>query len=55
MMHVLEDLIAQKPHLRDMLLFYEKSLQFMETVRGLRIRSGPERSYNASLSYQLLP
>jgi hypothetical protein len=42
MMQVLEDLIAQKPHLRDALRFYGKSLQFMDAVRGFRTQSRPE-------------
>jgi hypothetical protein len=35
-----EELIAQKPHLEEPLRFYEKSVQFTDSVRALGIPSG---------------
>jgi FdhE protein len=39
-MDILEELIAQKPHLEEPLRFYEKSVQFTDGVRALSIPSG---------------
>jgi FdhE protein len=39
-MDIIDELIAQKPHLEDPLRFYEKSVQFMDSVRALGMPSG---------------
>jgi len=40
-MDVIEEIITRKPHLEDTLRFYEKSIQFSDTVRALDMQSRP--------------
>jgi FdhE protein len=41
---VIEDIIRQKPYLADTLRFYEKTLQFLETMRESPVRTGPHQN-----------
>jgi FdhE protein len=38
----IEDIIREKPHLADPFRFYQKTLKFTESVRGLRLPARPE-------------
>jgi FdhE protein len=40
-MHIIEEIIAKKPHLEDTLRFYERSIQFADAVKGLVMPSRP--------------
>ena len=54
-MDVLEELIAKKPHLKDTLRLYEKSLHFMDAVRELRVMVRPElNAYPPELTGQIV-
>jgi FdhE protein len=41
---VIEDIIRQKPYLADTLRFYEKALQFLETMRENPVKAGPHQN-----------
>jgi FdhE protein len=55
MTDAVEELITKKPHLKDTLRFYKKSLRFMDAVRELRVMVRPElNAYPPDLTGQIV-